>query len=244
MSLSPQFLGCWCSLLSGSFTPVLDSLVHVLWPGVCSGRKGLLFAVPPAQGWLTSCLHNFETFLFSLTSGCRASSEAIYEACHRNCTVLPDTTLHHFFSLKLADRAAVDFSFPQWNAAFILVRAVCHNRRVHASPGLIANRSRHRGAAGQGWGAAMDLWVRCSSCGVWLRCAGYHSVTFTGVKASHSKIIKQVIKLSRITPAGLKTLGQIIWLSWGALSKAAGVAGCSGSIQALCAAMEQILPLG
>lgn len=79
----------------------------------CLQWKGLLFAVPPAQGWLTSCLHNsFETFLFFLTSDCKASSEAIYEACYRNCTVLPDTTLHHFFSLKLTDRAAVDFFHP------------------------------------------------------------------------------------------------------------------------------------
>lgn len=45
---SSLFLPCWLSLLSGSFTLVLDIHVHVPWLGL--QWKGLLFAVPPAQG--------------------------------------------------------------------------------------------------------------------------------------------------------------------------------------------------
>lgn len=88
----------FCSCPAGA----LCSQAHSLWfwmPGSmsvagCLRYKGLLFAVPLAQGWLTSCLSNsFETFLFS---NFWLQSEAIYEACDRNCTVLPGATLHHF----------------------------------------------------------------------------------------------------------------------------------------------------
>lgn len=73
---------------------------------VSEAVEGIAVCCPPARGWLTSCLHNsFETFLF-LTSDCKASSEVMYEAGYRNCTLLPHTALHHFFLAQLAGRAA------------------------------------------------------------------------------------------------------------------------------------------
>lgn len=42
---SSPFLPCWCSLLWGSFTPVLDVRVHVLWLGVCGGRACCLLSL-------------------------------------------------------------------------------------------------------------------------------------------------------------------------------------------------------
>lgn len=118
--------------------------------------KGLLFVVLPAQGWLTSCPQNLlETFLFSLTSDCKASSEAICDASYKNCVVLP---VHLACITSFHPSCATG----HWSAAFISARAACAKRRVHASSALIRGRSK----AAEKLQAGAGVWRQRCRCAV------------------------------------------------------------------------------
>lgn len=216
----------------------LRLLTLVLVPGslavpACLWWQGLLFAVPPAHGWLTSCLSNsLETFLFS--DFC-LQSEAISEACERNCTGLPGATLHYFlfpWAGWQGNALPVEMLHSSQGALFVS-RAGC------SQPEDLSQEGQHERRWGQDAGVGADLWVHCGLCGVWLCCTCSQTLVFTDVKARHRKIIKGMTNLSGTALTGFKVQRQAIWLSWGTQCKPRGAVGCSGNTPALCATVEQ-----
>lgn len=173
-------------------------LAPCLWLGVCSRRGCCLLSLLLRADSLPALVTRLKPSCF-LTSDCKVKPfMKLVREMVPCCLVLLCIT---FFSLELADRAAVE--------CFSLLKCCTHLREHCLCSGQDAGKLRTcpgegsmRGDGGQDAGVGANLWVHCGLCGVWLCFTVSQTLVFTDVKASHRKIIKRQTNLSRTTLAG------------------------------------------